>query len=191
MNPPARTGIDPHDLSALAAAAQVPAAAWREQDRYTRRGGPRRRNGRTAGPPPLLDAADLVTAARIRCHLRLPLRVLAPLFGVSFKTLSTALKPVTQALAAIPPPAAAPPPDLPPRTPAQLREYAAAHGINLAITPPPGTADTAPEATLAAPDTPQNHLILEHLHSAGNPEQSENRSASLTPANPPSTPSLT
>lgn len=152
LNHPALTGMDPAALPALAAAAEVPAAAWREQDRYARRGGPRRRKGRATGPPPWLDTTDLVTAARIRQHLGLPLRVLAPLFGVGFQTLSTDLKPVTQALAGLPQPASLPP-ATPLRTAAQLREYAEAHGINLEITPP-GAADIAPEATLAAPDTP-------------------------------------
>jgi hypothetical protein len=172
LNHPALTGMDPGDLLTLAAAAEVPAAACREQDRYARRGGPRRKKGRAAGPPPRLDATDLVTAARIRAHLGLPLRVLAPLSGVNFRTLSTALKPVTQALAGLPQPAAAPPPATPPRTTAQLREYAEARGINLEITPP-GAAGIAPEATLAAPDTPQTRLILERLHSDRNRGQSE------------------
>jgi hypothetical protein len=141
LNHPALTGMDPQDLPALAAAAEVPAAARREQDRYARRGGPRRNKGRTTGPLPRLDTAGLVTAARIRQHLSLPLRVLAPLFGLSQPALSIALKPVTQALAGLPQPAAAPPPATPPRTTAQLREYAEAHGINLEITPP-DAADT-------------------------------------------------
>jgi Rhodopirellula transposase DDE domain len=162
LNHPALTGMDPADLLALAATAESPAAMSREQDRHARRGGPRRTAGRTRGSRPRLDTADLVTASRIIGHLGVPQRALAPLFGVHPATFSQALKPVTRALAAIPPPPAAPPPSAPPRTHDELLAYAARHGIDLSI-PPPRKAHTAPEATLEASDTPQTHLILDCL----------------------------
>jgi hypothetical protein len=64
--------MHPRDLDALAAALEVPLAARREQDRYAHRGGARWKTGRTTGPPPRLDTADLIIAARIRRHPGLP-----------------------------------------------------------------------------------------------------------------------
>ncbi len=161
LNHPALTGMDPAALLAWAQTLQHTVAALGGP-------GPRRR-----GSPGRLATADLVTAARIRAHLRLPLRVLAPLLGVDFSTLSQRLRPATAAIAARPPPPPPPPPPpaprppptapphpAPPRTRGELLAYAAAHGIDLAI-PPPAKARTAPEATLTAPGTPQTHLILE------------------------------
>jgi hypothetical protein len=143
LNHPALTGMDPVGLAAWARSMEDQVAAL---------GGPARAGRR--GRAPRLATADLVVAARIRAHLRLPLRVLAPLLGIDFSTLSPALKPAAGAIAASTrPPHAAQPPPSPPRTPSQLLTYAAAHGIDLSV-PPPGQARTAPEATLRLPGTP-------------------------------------
>ena len=93
----------------------------------------------------------------------MPKYILAPLLGVHPTTFGQALRPVTRALAVIPQPPAAPPPGARPRTRDELLGYAAAHGIDLTVRQT-RKADTAPEATLADPDTRQTHLILEHLH---------------------------
>ena len=161
LSHPALTGTDPASLDALAAAAAVPAAASRAQDRWNRRGGPSKSKG-SPGRKPLLSTPDLVAASRIIAYLGLSQRAVAPLFGVHPATFCQALKPVTRALAAIPPPPAAPPPPAPPRTRDELLAYAAGHGIDLSI-PPPREAHTAPEATLETSDTPTTHLILERL----------------------------
>ncbi|MBO0806492.1 MAG: ISAzo13 family transposase, partial [Nocardiopsaceae bacterium] len=154
LNHPALTGTAPAALLAWAADLQDLIAAL---------GGPEpvhRRHGRAHR----LTAADLLTADRIRSHLGLPMRPLAPLFGIDPSRLCQLLKPVTRAIAASgPPPPAGPPPPNPPRTRQDLLAYAARHGIDLTI-PAPAKADTAPEATLTASDSPQTHLISERLH---------------------------
>jgi Rhodopirellula transposase DDE domain len=122
LNHPGLTGMDPAALLAWSQALQDPVASL---------GGPGRRR---RGPPGRLTAADLIIAARIRAHLGLPLRVLAPLFGVGFSTLSQRLRPATGAIAASArQPPAAPPPPAPPRTRDQLIACAAGHGIDLSI----------------------------------------------------------
>jgi Rhodopirellula transposase DDE domain len=157
LNHPALTGAGPAALLAWAQSLEGAIAAL---------GGPGRKR---TGPPPRLTAADLVTAARIRAHLGLPLHVLAPLLGISPSLLSRRLRPAAAAIAASPqPPPAAPPPPAPPRSRTALAAYAARHRIDL-TTQPPGQAHTAPEATLKAPDTPQTNLISERSHNATNP----------------------
>ena len=158
LNHPALTGTDPAALLAWAQSLEGTIAAL---------GGPGPGRKRP-GPRPRLTAADLVTAARIRSHLGLPLHVLAALLGVTGPGLCQSLKPVTRAIAAGPqPPPAAPPPPAPPRARTALTAYAARHGIDL--TTLPGQAHTAPEATLEAPDTPQTNLISERSHDAMKP----------------------
>jgi Rhodopirellula transposase DDE domain len=153
LNHPALTGAAPAALLGWAQSLEGTIAAL---------GGPA--PGTRRGPEPRLTAADLVIAARIRSHLGLPLRVLAPLLGVTDSGLCQSLKPATRAIAAgTRPPPAAPPPPAPPRSRTALTAYAARHGIDL-TTQPPGQAHTAPEATLKAPDTPQTNLISEHSH---------------------------
>ena len=73
------------------------------------------------------------------------------------------------------PPPAGPPPEQRIRTLADLREHAARHGITLTIPAP----DTAPQATLASHDTPQNHLILERCHSGIASTRSSHRAAGV------------
>jgi hypothetical protein len=158
LNNPALTGMDTAALLAWAGTLEGTLAAL---------GGPALRRRR--GQPRRLTAADLVIAARIRAHLGLSLRLLAPLLGVDFSTLSQNLKPATTAITASTQPPAAEPLPAPPRTRDTLLAYAAAHGIDLTI-PPPGKTATAPEATLEAPDTPQTHLILERLHHTAKPK---------------------
>jgi hypothetical protein len=51
------------------------------------------------------------------------------------------------------------------RTLASLRRHAAAAG--LALPGPPATAHAPAGSTVQAPDTPQTHIILERLQSAG------------------------
>jgi hypothetical protein len=160
LNHPALTGMDPAAL-----------LAWAEslEDLLAALGGPAPQGRR--GPAPRLTAADLVIAARIRAHLGLPLRALAPFLGISYATLSQSLKPAARAIAAsAQPPPAAPPPPAPPRTRDDFPAYAAGHGVHLSI-PPPEQARTAPEATLTTPDTPQTHLILERSQGDGNAKQ--------------------
>jgi hypothetical protein len=158
LNHPALTGTDPVALLAWARSLEGTLAAL---------GGPA--PGTRRGPEPRLTTADLVTAARIRAHLALPLHALAPLLGTSASLLSRRLRPAAAAIAASAhPPPAAPPPAAPPRTRDKLLAYAARHGIDLS-TQPPGQAPTAPQATLKAAGTPQTHLILERLLSTDNP----------------------
>src|SRR5215469_4962241 len=128
LNHPALTGMDPAALPAWTRTLEGTLAAL---------GGPAA-PGTRRGPQPRLTAADLVTAARIRAHLTLPLHVLAPLLGVDPSGLGRSLKPAIAAIAAsTDPPPAAPPPAAPPRTRTDLLAYATAHGIDLSI-PPPG-----------------------------------------------------
>ena len=90
LNHPALTGMDPADLSALAAAIEIPFRADREQRLYSRR-----RRGRVnaegAGRAARLDITDHVLATRIRQHLRPPVHVIAALFGADRTTVSHAI----------------------------------------------------------------------------------------------------
>jgi len=126
LNHPALTGLPPASVDALAAALQVPAAARREHDLYARRGGARRSSG---GMPPRFPLADLVLAALINRHLKIPQRALAPAFGMSPDIMFRGTRNVNALLATIPSPPPAPPPGHPPKTTSQLAAYAARHGI--------------------------------------------------------------
>jgi hypothetical protein len=141
LNHPALTGMGPADLTALAAALQVPFGARREQRLYQHRGGPRRGSGRAGGHNRKLDLTDHVLAARMRQHLDLPPKVIGALLGVDGTTVSHATSRIAPLLDGQPPQTAAPAPGTRLRTLDDLREYAAAAGISLAIPPqPPGHA---------------------------------------------------
>src|SRR5271156_5546785 len=66
LNPPALTGMDPADLTALAAALEVPSGARREQRLYQKRGGPRQGTGNTRGPHRKPDLTGPLLPTRIR-----------------------------------------------------------------------------------------------------------------------------
>jgi hypothetical protein len=149
LSHPALTGIDPRALAGLAAALEIPFRVHREQRRYQRMGRPRQR-AHGPGHNRKLDLTDHLIATMIRRHLNPPAHVIATLLGTERSTISRATSLISKILAAgIPLPPAAPPPGIPLRTLADLRGYAARHGITL--TGPP---DTAPETTLTTPDTP-------------------------------------
>jgi hypothetical protein len=88
---PALTGITRHDLAALAARLELPAAAAREQRLHLARGRPRRGPARPA-PPPRLPLTAQILATIIRQRHGLPLHALAYLTGVSTDTLTAAVK---------------------------------------------------------------------------------------------------
>jgi len=161
LNHPALTGMDPADLTALAAALEVPFGARREQRLYQHRGGPRRGSGRAGGHNRKLDLTDHLLATRMRQHLNLPPKVIGALLGADGTTISHAASLTASLLAARPQPPAAPPPGIRLRTLGELREYAAGHGITI----PAGIGGHTPPAdsTLRASDTPQTQLNLECL----------------------------
>ena len=163
LNRPALTGADPAAVAALAAALDGRLDARLEHDLRVRRGRPRARPH--AGQPRRLDTADYLLAALLKRHLGVPSHVTAALIGVHDATVRHAARLITSILSdagtALPPPAH-PPPAKRIRTLNDLREHAASHGITLNI---PQT-DTPPAATLAAHDTPRNHLISKRSHSA-------------------------
>jgi hypothetical protein len=158
LNQPALTGMHPADLAALAAGLEIPYRARREQHRYLRQGRARQRAEGAGGGNRKLDLTDCVLALRLRQHLRLPASVIGALFGADRTTVSRATSLTASLLAARPQPPAAPPPGIRLRTLADLRHYAAGHGITI---PAPGQAETPPHATIATPATPQTHLNLE------------------------------
>ena len=141
LNHPALTGLDPRDLHALATALEVPFGARREQSGYSRRG--RRRvnaikNGDGSNGHRRIDLTGHVAAWRLREHLHLPVTIIAALHGVDRTTISHAISLTRQLLtsSSIPVPPAAPPPGTRLRTPDDLRDYAAAAGITLAMPEP-------------------------------------------------------
>src|SRR6185437_5061370 len=105
-----------------------------------------------------LETAGYLCAALLKRHLGVPSRVTAEVLGISDSVVRHMIRTITAVLAeartSLPPPAG-PPPRQHIRTLSDLRGYAARHGIHI---PAPET-DTAPETTLARPDTPTNHLI--------------------------------
>ena len=133
LNHPALTGMDPADLTALAAALAVPFGARREQRLYQHRGGPRRGSGRAGGHNRKLDLTDHVLATRMRQHLNLPPKVIGALLGADGTTVSHATSRIATLLDGQPPQPAAPAPGIRLRTLDDLREYAAAAGISLTI----------------------------------------------------------
>ncbi len=138
MNHPALTGMDPADLQALAAALEIRFAACREHDSYLRRAtrrGAGTNTGHRHGGRSRIDITDHVLAWRLREHLHLTTDLAGALLGVDRTTISHATSLTRQLLAAsgIPLPAAAPPPGTRPRTPDDLRDYAATAGITLTL----------------------------------------------------------
>src|SRR6266581_2587251 len=133
LNHPALTGMDPADLTALAAALQVPFGASREQRLYQHRGGPRRGSGRAGGHNRKLDLTDHLLATRMRQHLNLPPGVIGDLLGADGTTISHATSRIAPLLNAQPPQPAAPAPGIRLCTLDDLREYAAAAGISLTV----------------------------------------------------------
>jgi Rhodopirellula transposase DDE domain len=158
LNHPALTGMDPAALTALARALEIPFGARREQRRYLRHGRARQKAPGAGGSNRKLDLTDHLLAVRLRQHLHLPVHVIGALLGADKTTISHATTLTATLLAACPQPPAAPPPGIRLRTLADLRDYAAGHGI---IIPAPGQAETPPDDTLTTPDTPQTHLNLE------------------------------
>jgi hypothetical protein len=149
LNHPALTGMQPQDISALAAALKVPFGAHREQSGYSRRG--RRRvtaikNQDGSNGHRRIDLTDHVLAWRLRGHLHLPVTITGALLGVDSTTVShaTTLTATLIAGSGIPLPPAAEPPGTRLRTPDDLRDYAAAAGIHLSI---PQTGPKVPKYT--------------------------------------------
>ena len=163
LNHPALTGLDPADLTALAAALEIPFRARREQRRYLRHGRARQlaEGASGGGSNRKLDLTGHLLATRMRQHLNLPPKVTGALLGAHGTTISHATSLTASLLAGQPQPPAAPPPGIRLRTLADLRDYAAGHGITI----PAGIGGHTPPAdsTLQAPDTPQTQLNLEYL----------------------------
>jgi len=140
LNHPALTGMDPADLTALAAALEVPSGARREQRLYQKRGGPRQGTGNTSGHHRKLDLTGHLLATRMRQHLNLPPAVIGALLGADGTTISHATTLTASLLDAQPQQPAAPPPGIRLRTLDDLRDYAATAGISLTIpAQPPAT----------------------------------------------------
>ena len=149
LNHPALTGMDPADLTALAAALEIPFRARREQRRYLRAGRARQRAPEAGGGwNRKLDLTGHLLATRLRQHLNLPPKVIGALLGTHGTTISHATTLTASLLAGLPPgqlPAAAPPPAILLKTIDDLREYAAPHGITIsrpAEPPQPSTVQT-------------------------------------------------
>jgi hypothetical protein len=159
LNHPALTGLDPADLTALAAALEIPFRARREQRRYLRQGRARQRaEGASGGSNRKLDLTDHVLALRLRQHLNLPGHLTGALLSADKTTISHATTLTATLLAAQPQPPAAQPPCIPLRTLGDLRDYAASHGI---IIPALDQAESPPHDTLTTRATPQTHVNLE------------------------------
>jgi DDE family transposase len=137
LNQPALTGMQPGDLTGLAAALDVPYRARLEHKAYLKRGRPRTSAARSTAPHGTrrLDVTDHVLALRLRDHLALPMDAIAPLLGVDKTSISHAIAITRDLIAAhaVPVPPAAPPPAAVPRTPAELIGHAAAAGTTLTI----------------------------------------------------------
>ena len=145
LNHPALTGLDPADLTALAAALEIPFRARREQRRYLRHGRARQlaEGASGGGSNRKLDLTGHLLATRMRQHLNLPPKVTGALLGAHGTTISHATSLTASLLAGQPQPPAAPPPGIRSlRTRAALRDTS--HG------PPSASA-----ASTAAPRPPQ------------------------------------
>jgi Rhodopirellula transposase DDE domain len=158
LNHPALTGMDPAALTALARALEIPFRARHEQRRYLRQGHARQRAAGGGGSNRKLDLTDHVLAVRLREHLQLPGKVIGALLGADKTTISHAARLTASLLASRPQPPAAPPPGIRLRTLADLRDYAASHGVTI---PDLNEAETPPHDTLTTPATPQTHFNLE------------------------------
>jgi hypothetical protein len=151
LNHPALTGMHPGDITALAAALEVPYGAHREQRNYAQRGHRRVnavRNGDGSNGRRRTDMTDHVLAWRLREHLHLPVALTGALLGVDPTTIShaTSLTATLITAGGIPLPPADPP-GTRLRTPGDLRDYAATAGITLTIpdiTPNPRETTTRP-----------------------------------------------
>jgi len=163
---PALTGTSPEAVTALAAALEGRLRERTGHDRRVRHG-PRTRAPCKRGSRRRLETAGYLCAALLKRHLGVPSRVTAEVLGISDSVVRHMIRTITAVLAeartSLPPPAG-PPPRQHIRTLSDLRGYAARHGIHI---PAPET-DTAPETTLARPDTPTNHLIPKRSHRGGN-----------------------
>jgi hypothetical protein len=136
LNHPALTGIQPGDMTSLAAALDLPFEARLAQRNHVLRKGPRVNAARSTAvnakrAPGILDH---LLALRLRDHLNLPAAAIGALLRVDRSTITHATTLARELLAAartgLP---AAPPPAQIPRTPGELLRYAAAAGIPLAI----------------------------------------------------------
>jgi hypothetical protein len=156
LNHPALTGMQPHDITALAAALEIPYRARLEHKAFLKRGGRRVNAVRNGGAPHgnrRTDVTGHVLITRLRDHLHLPVKVIAALLGIDPTTVShaTTIARDLTATHAIPlPPAAQPLPGRI-RTLDDLREYTARHAITITVPPQPAL---PPQTTLMTPDTP-------------------------------------
>jgi Rhodopirellula transposase DDE domain len=129
---PALTGMSPGDWAQLTAALVIPYQAHREARLHVARGGPPRRKP-AGGYPPALTLPEMILATILRARFRLPLRVLAELFGVVTGTIANAdhmIRPLLEQRQHVIEPAGTSF-----KTLAEFSAYAAAHGVTLT----PGT----------------------------------------------------
>ncbi|HEV3291347.1 MAG TPA: ISAzo13 family transposase [Streptosporangiaceae bacterium] len=144
LNHPALTGLDPADLTALAAALEIPARARREQRRYLRSGRTRQRAETSGGHNRKTTLTSDLTATLMHRHLGIPAHVIAAALGVDRTTISHAITRTGQLLTATAQPPAAPPPAITLHTHDDLRSYAARHGIIITTPAQPATPTTPP-----------------------------------------------
>jgi hypothetical protein len=124
--------MSPGDWAQLTAALVIPYQAHREARLHIARGGPARRKP-AGGYPPALTLSEMILATVLRARFRLPLRVLAELFGVVIGTIANAdrmIRPLLDQRRHVIEPAG---PTF--KTLAELSAYATAHGVTLT----PGT----------------------------------------------------
>jgi hypothetical protein len=129
---PALTGTSPEAVAALAAALAGRLDARIEHDRAVRRGPRTRAPNKRARRR--LETADYLHAALLNRHLGVPSHVTAALLGTDGSTarrMTRTINAILHDAGTALPPTAQPPPEHPIRTLAQLREYAARHGIHI------------------------------------------------------------
>jgi transposase len=125
---PALTGMPPADWAQLADALVIPYQAHREAALHIARGGPARRKP-AGGYPPALTLPEMILITILRARFRLPLRVLADLFGVVIGTIAKAerqIRPLLDQRHHVIEPAGTSF-----KTLSELAAYAAAHGVTL------------------------------------------------------------